>query len=44
MILFVRSRGSVCRILLTASVVAAPLVSSTARAEEAFEGPKFRKG
>jgi hypothetical protein len=40
----VRSRSSVRRILLSVVVVAAPLFSSPAQADEAFEGPKFRRG
>jgi hypothetical protein len=44
MALLVRPRDSVRWILLTAPVVAAVLASFSARADEAFEGPKFRKG
>ena len=40
----VSSRGLVRWVLLSALVVAAPLLSSSAQADEAFEGPKFRKG
>jgi hypothetical protein len=45
MVRFVSLRKSIRWMLLTVSVVAVPMAVSSARAEEeAFEGPKFRKG
>jgi Protein of unknown function (DUF3617) len=45
MALLVRSRGCAVRwILLIVSALAAPIFSSFARADEPFEGPKFRRG
>jgi hypothetical protein len=44
MVLFDRSRDPVRWTLLTASLVAAALASCSAEADEAFAGPKFRRG
>ena len=45
MALLVRSRGYAAQwILVVVSALAAPIFSSVARADEPFEGPKFRRG